>query len=199
MKLLLPVFNDLAAKELSLDISGNLLVLLGLIFIALITGIISGSYPALFLSDLQPVRVLKGSLLSSSKGSAFRKILVVTQFSLTILLIICTAVVYNQLNYMRNEKLGYEKEHMIYMGMRGDVRAKFEYVKNELLQNSNILGVTASSNIPTYGYSFSNSLWRWEGQNPDEEILMRAVFVDDDYFKTFSFIDLNPVESCSPG
>ena len=183
--LLLPVFNNLAAKELSLDISGNLSILLGLLCIAIVTGIISGSYPALFLSTFQPVMVLKGARLSNLKGSIFRKILVVFQFSLTILLIICTIGVYNQLDYVRNRKLGYDKEHMIYFGMRGDMREKFDSVKNELLQNPNILGVTASSNVPTYGYTFSNSLWRWEGQNPDEETLMRAVFIDVDYFKTF--------------
>jgi ABC-type antimicrobial peptide transport system permease subunit len=183
--LLLPTFNNLAAKELSMDISENLLALLGLLGITLLTGIISGSYPALFLSSFQPVKILKGSLRSGLKGSVFRKILVVFQFALTILLIICTIVIYNQINYMRNMKLGYDKEHMIYMGMRGDMRAKFDSVKNELLQNPNILGVTASSNVPTYGYTFSNSLWRWEGQDPDEETLMRAVFVDLDYFKTF--------------
>jgi putative ABC transport system permease protein len=183
--LLLPVFNNLSAKELSLDVSGNPWILLGLISIALFTGIISGTYPALFLSAFRPVKVLKGASQSSSKGSVFRKILVVFQFSLTILLIICTTVVYTQLNYMRNRKLGYDKEYMIYTGMRGNMRSKFEAVKNELLQNPNILAVTATSNVPTYGYSFSNSLWRWDGQNPDEETLMRAVFVDYDYFKTF--------------
>ncbi len=183
--LLLPVFNNLAAKELCLDIPGNLSILLGLLCIAVLTGIISGSYPAFFLSAFQPVMVLKGLRLSGSRGSLFRKILVVFQFSLTILLIICTVGVYNQLDYMRNRKLGYDKEHMIYFRMRGDVREKFDSVKNELLQNPNILGVTASSNVPTYGYYFSNSLWRWEGQSPDEEILMRAVLIDFDYFKTF--------------
>jgi putative ABC transport system permease protein len=183
--LLLPAFNNLAAKELSMNITGNLSILLGLLCIAMLTGIISGSYPALFLSTFQPVMVLKGLRLSGSKGSVFRKILVVFQFSLTILLIICTTGVYNQINYMQNKKLGYNKEHMIYFGMRGDMREKFDSVKNELLQNPNILGVTASSNVPTYGYTFSNSLWRWEGQSPNEEILMRAVFIDVDYFKTF--------------
>ncbi len=183
--LLLPAFNNLAAKELSMNITGNLSILLGLLCIAMLTGIISGSYPALFLSTFQPVMVLKGLRLSGSKGSVFRKILVVFQFSLTILLIICTTGVYNQINYMQNKKLGYNKEHMVYFGMRGDMREKFDSVKNELLQNPNILGVTASSNVPTYGYTFSNSLWRWEGQSPDEEILMRAVFIDVDYFKTF--------------
>ncbi|MGD8536202.1 MAG: ABC transporter permease [Candidatus Aminicenantes bacterium] len=183
--ILLPAFNNLAAKELSLDIPGNLSILLGLLCIATLTGIIAGSYPAFFLSAFQPVMVLKGLRLSGLKGSLFRKILVVFQFSLTILLIICTIGVYNQLNYMRNRKLGYDKEYMIYFGMRGEMREKFDSVKNELLQNPNILGVTASSNVPTYGYTFSNSLWRWEGQNPDEETLMRAVFIDIDYFKTF--------------
>jgi putative ABC transport system permease protein len=183
--LLLPVFNNLAAKDLSLYIPGNLSILLGLLCIATLTGIISGSYPAFFLSAFQPVMVLKGLRLSGLKGSLFRKILVVFQFSLTILLIICTIGVYNQLDYMRNRKLGYDKEHMIYLRMRGDVREKFDSVKNELLQNPNILAVTASSNVPTYGYYFSNSLWRWEGQNPDEEILMRGVLIDLDYFKTF--------------
>jgi ABC-type antimicrobial peptide transport system permease subunit len=183
--LLLPVFNNLAAKELSMNLSGNLSILLGLLGIAMLTGIIAGSYPALFLSAFQPVMVLKGSRLSGSKGSLFRKILVVFQFSLTILLIVCTAGVYNQINYIQNRKLGYDKEHMIYFGMRGDMRTQFDAVKNELLQNPNILGVTATSNVPTYGYTFSNSLWRWEGQSPDEEILMRAVFIDVDYFKTF--------------
>ncbi len=183
--LLLPVFNTLAAKELSLDISRNISILLGLLCIAMMTGIISGSYPAFFLSAFQPVMVLKGFRLSGSKGSLFRKILVVFQFSLTILLIICTIGVYNQIDYMRNRKLGYDKEYMIYFRMRGDIREKFETVKNELLQNPNILGVTASSNVPTYGYYFSNSLWHWEGQNPDEEILIRGVLIDLDYFKTF--------------
>jgi len=192
--LLLPVFNNLSAKELTMDISGNPWILLGLISIALLTGAISGIYPALFLSAFRPVKVLKGISQSGSKGSVFRKTLVVFQFSLTILLIICTTVVYTQLNYVRNRKLGYDKEYMIYLRMRGDMQAKFETVKNELLQNPNILDVTASSNVPTYGYSFSNSLWQWDGQNPDEETLMRAVFVGYDYFKTF---DIEIVEGRS--
>lgn len=180
----LPAFNNLSSKELSLDIAGNLLILLSLFCIAVLTGIIAGSYPAIFLSAFQPANVLKGSSPTGTKSLIFRKALVVFQFSLAILLIICTAFVYVQLSYMQNEKLGYDKEHMIYMGMRGEMRAKFETIKNELLQNPGITGVTASSEVPTYGVTFSNSLWRWDGQSEDEEILMRATFVDVDYFKT---------------
>jgi predicted permease len=185
VKLLLPVFNDLASKELSLELPGSVSILLGLLLITLLTGIISGSYPALYLSSFQPVKVLRGSSHSSVKGSRFRKILVVIQFSLTIILIICTTAVYKQLSFIGNKKLGYNREHMIFLGMRGELRKKFDAVKPELLKNPNILDITASSNVPTYGYSFSNSLWKWEGQNPDEELLMRAVFIDENYFKTF--------------
>ena len=182
--LLLGPFNSLAAKELSLRLSSSAWLWLGLLGIALATGFISGTYPALFLSGFQPVRVLKGSVQSGARSSLFRKFLVVFQFSLTILLIICTLVVYYQLDYMRNKKLGYDKEHLVYLSMRGQMREQFDAVKQELLAHPNILAVTASANVPTYGYSFSNSLWRWEGQAPDEEILMRASFVDEDFFKT---------------
>jgi putative ABC transport system permease protein len=183
--LLLPVFNDLAAKELRFGISGNFQALLALGMIALFTGIIAGSYPSLFLSGFQPANVLKGTAHSGARGSTFRKVLVVLQFSLTILLIVCTTVVYNQMNFMRNRKLGYDKEYLVYAVLRGDMRKQFDAVKEELMKNPNILDVTSSATIPTYGYNFSNSLWRWEGQDPDEEILMRASFIDYDYFKTF--------------
>lgn len=183
--LLLPLFNDFAGKELSLGTNGHVQAFFALLGIAMITGIIAGSYPALFLSGFQPANVLKGTLHSGSKGSTFRRVLVVLQFSLTILLIVCTTIVYDQMNFMRNRKLGYEKEHLVYARLRGDMRKQFDAVKEELMKNPNILKVTSSATIPTYGYNFSNSLWRWEGQNPDEEILMRASFIDYDYFETF--------------
>ena len=183
--LLLSAFNELAAKELSFGISGNIPTLLALVGIAILTGIIAGSYPALFLSAFQPADVLKGTFFSGSRGSTFRKVLVVLQFSLTILLIVCTTIVYNQMNFMRNRKLGYNKEYLVYAVLRRDMRQQFDVVKEELLKNPNILAVTSSGTIPTSGYNFSNSLWRWEGQNPDEEILIRASFIDYNYFETF--------------
>jgi putative ABC transport system permease protein len=182
VKALLPFFNQLAAKELTLDLFKNSWIWWGLAGITLLTGIISGSYPALYLSAFHPVRVLKGTLSSGARGTGFRKVLVVIQFSLTILLIVGTILIYQQIRFLQNQKLGYDKEHLVYMGMLGNMRKNFDAVKDELLKNPNILGVTAASNPPTYGYFFSNSLWRWEGQSPDEEILMRAVFADVDYF-----------------
>jgi len=191
VELLLPTFNELSGKELLLNFTSNPLTLIGLIGISLITGIISGSYPALVLSSFNPVEILKGVggttnvSSSSKKGSLFRKVLVVSQFAISIMLFIGTIVVYNQLLFMRNKKLGYEKEHLLMSWMRGDMPQQFEAVKNELLKNPDILNVTAVFSPPTYGYVFSNTLWHWEGQNPSEEILFRCNLVNYDYFKTF--------------
>jgi len=181
-KLLLPAFNNLAAKELTLDLFGSRGLLAGLAGLALVTAVIAGSYPAFFLSAFRPARVLKAAPSSGARGRAFRRALVVVQFSLTILLVICTVFVYGQLIYMRNSKLGYDKENVIFMTMRGNMRKNFAAVKNELLRNPNVIDVAASETVPTYGYSFSNSLWTWEGQASDSEILMRAGCVDEGYF-----------------
>jgi hypothetical protein len=126
---------------------------------------------------------LKGALSAGSRGKGFRRLLVVFQFSLTILMLVCTSFVARQLRFMRNYKLGYDKERVIYTGMKREMRIRFDALKSELLRNPNVLGVTAGSNPPTYGIWFSNSLWKWEGQNPNEEILMRAAFADEEYFK----------------
>ncbi len=182
---LLRPFNNLAAKDLSLSVLGDPQPLLGLAAIAVLTGIIAGSYPALFLSSFGPVRVLKGSPASGTKGAAFRKILVVVQFTLSVMLIISTIFISRQLTFMREYKLGYDKEHLVSMRLRGDMGEKYEAIKAELLRIPDVSGVTVCSNIPTYGYMFSNSLWKWEGQGPDEEILMRALTVGEDYFEVF--------------
>ena len=85
---------------------------------------------------------------------------------------------------MSKKKLGYDKEHLLYFGIRGEMREKYDAVKSELLLSPNITAVSASSDVLTYGYTFSNSLWKWEGQDPDEELLMRATFVDEGFFKS---------------
>lgn len=184
-ELLLPFFNDLAHKELSLAMPGKFHIVLGLLAVALIAGIISGSYPAVFLSAFQPAKILRGVLLTGTRSPNYRRFLVPFQFSLTILIMICTAVTYNQLGYMQNKKLGYNKDHIFLIGLRGEVRQRLQSVKAELLKHPNILAVTSASAIPTRGFSFTNSLWRWEGQDPDQEILFRGANIGDDYFETY--------------
>jgi len=183
--LLLPVLNTLSAKQLTFDSLINIRILLGLGGIALITGIIAGSYPALFLSSFKPVKVLKGAMISSSKNSLFRKALVVIQFTLSSILIISTLVVYNQVNFIRNKKLGYNKDYILYFPRNGELQKRYESFKNELLQSSGIEGVTASLVLPT-STTYATTGIDWEGKKPGDEVKIHHVMVDHDYLKTFN-------------
>jgi len=115
----------------------------------------------------------------------FRKILIVFQFALTILLIVFTAAVYHQLNYMRNKDLGFVKDNIVCVPIRGNMREKFLSLKKELLQHPYIEAVTASASLLIRGWRYSDNGWAWEGKNPHEEIEIRVEMVDDDYLKTF--------------
>lgn len=196
VEILLPVVNSTLGIQLKMHYSGGLF--LSLIGIAIITGIISGSYPAFFLSSFNPVAVLKGHLSmipfrqrgnkkdsrGFSRRSAFRKTLVVTQFSLSIIFIVCVSVVYSQLNFIKKRDLGFNKENIVHLRMRGEFKQKYEEIKNELLKNSNILNVTATDRTPVM-WSNSTDDVNWEGKKADEKIGMGVRMVDYDYLKTF--------------
>jgi len=185
VSMLLPIFNTLSGKDISSGALLHINIILGLIGIAFITGILSGSYPALFLSSFQPVKVLKDSFRTGLKSALFRKVLVIFQFSLMIILVIGMIVIYNQLEYIQNSKLGFDKEHLIYLPMNNDVRMKYESFKNDLLENSDILNVSASSSLPFWGTDIATEDVNWEGKIPGEDFLMRGVGVDYDFLETF--------------
>jgi putative ABC transport system permease protein len=159
-------------------------LILGLIAIAILTGILSGSYPALFLSTFHPIKVIRGNLKSSNRGTWFRKILVVTQFSLTITLFIGTAVVHSQMSHIRGKNLGYDKEHIVVFPLRGDMQKNFETLKNDLLKNTAIINVAGTSSLPTHIGSGTSSAW-WEGKEDGVRIQMQVNSVDYDYIDTF--------------
>jgi predicted permease len=184
VELVLPAFNNLTEKELTFGLFENVYMLLGLIAIALLTGIISGSYPALFLSSFQPTEVLKGSSASISGKSPLRKVLVVFQFALTIMLLIGTIFVNKQTDYMLNKNLGFDKEHMVYISLREEFKPNVESIKNELLKNPDVLGVTTSS-LNMYRQGVTTTAIDWRGKNPDSQILMCIGAVDHDYIDTF--------------
>jgi predicted permease len=181
--LLFPAFNNLSGKELTLADSLNWSILISLISITLFTGLVAGSYPALFLSAFQPVKVLKGTHKSGAASSVFRRILVVIQFALSVFLIIGTAVVYSQLNYMKNREIGYDKEHLVYLLMRGETRKSYSSLKNELLKDPRILGVTASSESPSNIGSNSAGA-EWDGKDPEQSVLIGMNSVDFDFIET---------------
>jgi len=183
VSLLLPAFSSLAAKELSWNVTGIESILIGLLAITFFTGLVAGSYPALFLSAFQPVKVLRRSLKPGSGSSRFRKVLVVVQFSVSILLIIGTTVVYKQLNFMKNRSLGWDKEHLVYIYLRADIKNSYETLKTELVKDSRILGVTGAYQLP--GYNFGNAGGAdWDGKDPELEALIGINEVDFDFIET---------------
>ena len=182
--LFLPVFNNLAGKQLNLDFLHNIYFPLGLLGIALFAGFSSGCYPAFYLSAFQPAKVLKKTSTANPKRSKFRKTLVVSQFCLAIILMVGTSVIHSQIDYIRNRKLGFNKENLIYMPLIGKMRQEYETIKTELLANTNILSITASSNLPSFGRNWTTNNLDWEGRNPEETILMQGTDVDYDYFET---------------
>ncbi|MFC2167545.1 ABC transporter permease [Acidobacteriota bacterium] len=182
--LLLPAFNNLSGKELTFGLLENTQFLLGLLAIAIFTGLLSGSYPALFLSAFHPIRVLRGTLKSGARGSLFRKILVTTQFSLTIVLIIGTLVINKQLSHIRGIGLGYDKDQIVVLPLRGIEAENFKTIKNELIQNPWVVNVTTTSSLPTFIGSGTSGA-DWAGKDPETRIQMQINWVDTDYLSTF--------------
>ncbi len=183
VSLCLPAFNQLSGKQLVLsgtDVS-HLFILLSIV---LSTGFIAGSYPAVYLSAFRPVAVIKGLKESKTKGASFRKALVVLQFSLSIMLIFGTTVVYKQLHYIQKAKLGFDKENVVHIPIKENIGKKYETVKNELLKNPRILSVSAQR------YAFAESTWRnsgvfdWEGKDPERSVDLVFAGVDYGFFET---------------
>ena len=183
-KLFLPVFNILFRKELTLQILQNPSLLVFLIGTSLLTALIAGSYPALFMSSFQPLRIIKGLTGSSLKRAGFRKALVVVQFSLAIGLIAGATGVYKQLNYLQTMDLGYNMENLVFFPTRGELLARYETAKNEFLQIPGVKMVSASSAYPTGGRSNSSS-WQWEGKDPELKPSITMTSVDSDFLETF--------------
>lgn len=183
VSLLLSEFNKLSGKEISIDVLKDPLVILLLIGVALVTGIISGSYPALYLSSFNPVKVLKGKLSSGAKSSVLRKILVVIQFTLSVALIISTILITQQLKFIKNKDLGYNKHHLLYVGMNRKMTQNYETVKQQLLAEPNITSVTTSRVLPIYACP-SFTLTQWEGKDDDRTMSMHFIGIGFDFFKT---------------
>jgi putative ABC transport system permease protein len=147
--LALPEFNRFVGRNLSLNMGEDLSLFVYLILIAIIVGFASGAYPAFFLSAFKPVRVLKGILDQGKKGLSFRTVLVLFQFSTCIILIICVGVVSGQLNFMRTRNLGFDQEHVVVLPSSPAMVSRLEAFKSRLLENSNILSISAAKRVPS--------------------------------------------------
>ncbi len=180
---LIPVFNEFFGKAIPVSMLGNGFVLPVLLLIALFAGLAGGTYPALVLSSFQPVKTLKGNTKSGAKNTTMRKFLVVLQFILSISLIIGTAVIYKQLDFIRNWNLGYEKDHVIYIPLNSGSRQYYDVLKNNLESDSRVVSVTGLHQEPSF-VSSSSSYADWDGKDPDNQIVISNFRVNYDYIKT---------------
>jgi len=180
--LVLPLFNQLTEKQIHIPLADPAfwLIITGLL---LVTGFISGSYPALYLSSFKPVRVLKGSLKFSSSALWFRKGLVVFQFMLSIILIIGTIVVSRQVSYIQTVNLGYDRENLIYIPLEGDLTPKYELFKNQSLQMPGIKEISRITDNPTQIENGTGGV-DWEGKDPTADIQFAQSAVGYDFTKT---------------
>jgi putative ABC transport system permease protein len=184
VEVFLPVFNDLSAKQLSLSLLSNGSVILILLGTAIVTGTISGTYPALFLSSLTPASVLKGTGRSGPGGGAvLRRILVSLQFVLSIALIIGTVVIGRQLHFIRNQKLGFDKEQVLCINLKGDSPRKSELLKSELSKTEGVASISAVSGPPA-GLEMSTLIHEWGNGQSQGEILIYRLFADWDFAAT---------------
>ena len=182
---LMEPFNTLTGKALSVGSLANVNSILALFCITLVTGLLSGCYPALFLSAFQPVLILRGKMGSGRGGSLLRRILVVFQFTIAIGLIIGSIVGSNQLRFMKNLDLGYDKEFLISIQGPRTFSRRYESFKTSLLQNPNVLSVTTSMPSPISIGNWAVEDIEWEGKQPDQKVSVDPVYVGYDFFKTF--------------
>jgi putative ABC transport system permease protein len=147
--LLIPFINELSGLELAFSSMLSYQIIISILLLPFLVGMISGIYPALFMSSFIPVKVLKGVLKAGSGGISFRKILVVLQFSISIILIVATTVVFEQLHYIQQKSLGFNKDHIVNMTYVSSLTGKFESFQQEILKNPGVRGVGRSSRIPS--------------------------------------------------
>jgi ABC-type antimicrobial peptide transport system permease subunit len=180
--LALPAFNSFTGKEIKLPVTDkNFWV--ELIALTLVTGLISGSYPALFLSSFNPIRSLKDRLKFNPGVERFRKSLVIFQFVLSIALIFGTIVISQQVKYIRTKNVGFDKENLVYIPLEGDLTAKYEVFKNESLNLPGILGITRITSVPT---QIGGNTWGvdWTGKDPNSRPLFTTAEVGYEFIKT---------------
>lgn len=178
-----PWFAELTEKDLVFNLLDWRLLLL-VICLGLFVGFLAGSYPALYMSKYDPLKVLRDFSSGSRKSAFLRKVLVVLQFVISVVLIICTLVISRQLSYLQNKKLGVNKENVIFQYMQGNTRENYEVLKNELLKNPAIEVVSRANSLPFFNGSNSGG-FDWQDKDTDDELLIGFGFVDFNYEKTF--------------
>jgi len=182
--LLLPLFNEVASKSISINLV-SVKIVVTLLATAVLVGLLSGSYPALFLSSFNPVNVLKGVKMLHGRKSFLRSGLVVLQFSISVILMISTLVVYRQLQFIKNRDIGFNKENLLYVHMPevGDLKNNKDALKAMLSQYPGINDYTITDHLPTY--LTTGGPLSWPGMNQGEQVITSRLLTDENFIRTF--------------
>jgi putative ABC transport system permease protein len=178
----LPYFNNLLGSELKFSLTSSWFIVPVLLIFTLIIGIFAGSYPAFYLSSFRPVNVLKGKVKDNMKNGRLRSMLVVLQFSISIILIVGTLIMSRQVNFLLNKELGFDKEQLLVITRGETVENHVEAFKNELLKINGVISVASSTAVP--GHNNNNNGYMMKDRQ-DETFLMQTNWVDPDFFKTY--------------
>ena len=185
---LLPSFNQLLDQPIVFTIGGSQKIFWQMLLAALVIGVFSGLYPAIFMSKVSPIAAFRGNILKNVKGSTLRNILVVLQFSAAIVLTVSAVVVYQQLQYIQNKQLGYNREQVLYMPFYHEkIGAKSHLIRSQLLSNPNIEKVAVSTNLPI-NTNNQGITEKWEGNNGEKKLPCYRYYVDS------HFLDLYEIE-----
>jgi putative ABC transport system permease protein len=182
--LLLPLFNQVAGKELGFTFGSLTWLVPSLVLIVLIVGCLAGSYPALYLSGFQPIQVLKGKLAAGFKNSFLRSSLVVFQFGISIILIIATLVIYNQLNYIHNKKLGFDRSEVLVIRNTNSLDKRAAVLTQQLKQLPGVVNTTMSSYLPTGRDRNKTGLFPQLPIDIKQDVLSEFWQVDENYMNT---------------
>jgi len=182
ISLALPLFNTLVQKSLALGLNKPLHIAV-LLLITLICGLVAGSYPSLYLSSFKPVKVLKSLKLKDGSAALIRKGLVVLQFSISIILIICTVIIYQQIQHVKDRNLGFNKNNLIDIGMTGNMAKNYTPIKQDLLNSGSVESVALSDHPTLYGGNNTGGL-TWDGKTTSAQILISQRNVSPGFFHT---------------
>ncbi|WP_439584932.1 ABC transporter permease [Dyadobacter bucti] len=182
----LPALNDFTQKQLSTQNLFEPFFLIILLVVTILTGLVAGSYPAFFLTSFRPMNMLKGEIASTIKSGKLRKILVITQFTIAIVLIISTAIAYSQMRYIQNYRLGYSKEQVLIASDAGDQKTNYETLKHQLIQTGAVNNLGRSSRIPSGRLLDSQEAVAMKGDKmAPVNINLRSLQIDYDFIPAY--------------
>jgi putative ABC transport system permease protein len=187
--IVLPVFNLIVEKQIQLQWFDPVLWI-AILGVVLLTGLLAGGYPALFLSSFQPTSVLKGVMTTSFKGASLRKVLVTFQFAITVVLIVGSVIILQQVNYIRNKNLGYDRQAVLRFRAPLNFRDQYEAFRQELKQKEGIVNVSRANSSLSSVANQSTSI-EWAGKPEDDSQMFRVVIVDYDFIETFKIEIVN--------